>query len=761
MRSAFRTAMTALAGSASVMASAQVTATDGAEGAYLEDIVVTAQKRAESLQDTPIAVSAITAATIEARGITDVSSLTAIAPNLTTTAISGGSSNVATIIRGIGASDPILTSDSPVSLYIDGIVLGRSAGAIFDLVDLERIEVLRGPQGTLYGRNTIGGAVNFITAKPADTFGVRQKFSYGSFDQWQTRTTLDTGEIGDTGLRAKFTYLHRQQDGYVDNVLARDSRDPGAYNLDALRAMVRWDQGGSFRADYAFDFNRRESVAPFAQMIVARPDVLAYLNNSPALGGNAPMLSDRRISTVRSDDQLIIDRVVGHTLTLEWDLGADVTLRSLTGYRQMRQQTLGEDHDGQSGILGLTAHPGVLGGGPFIPTGVQTINLFSATADRRQHQWSQEFNLLGNVGSRLEYVAGLFYFKEKSREASPQFPMIVISPQFAVPVVSILDYEHRSQSIAAFAQSTFHLTDQLSITGGIRYTEDKKWLDQTLPTTRSLVTDFNKFNWAASINYDINDDAMLYGRVATGYKAGGFNARSVSDAAYNPEDLTSYEIGLKSELFDRRVRLNLTAFYVTHKDLQVQQFQAGAGGATNIVVNAGEAEYKGIEVEAQVAVTDGLILSGNFGYLDQQYNHFLIRDPVTDQVIDVSDDAKFVLSSKYTYNISAQYDFPSFDFGQFSARIEYNYRGPVYFYPTLVGTPMRDVISGESRGLLDARLTLSELALGSGQMSVALWGRNLTKEEYRAHGIDWGALGFATNIYGEPRSFGVDVNFTF
>src|SRR5690606_20415432 len=153
----------------------------------------------------------------------------------------------------------------------------------------------------------------------------------------------------------------------------KGSRDPGAFNLDALRAALRWDRGGSFRADYAFDFNHRKGVAPFAQMTVARPDVLAYRNNSPALGGSAPLGSSKRVDTVMSDDRPIVDRVQGHTLTLEWDIGDDLTLRSLTGYRKWRQVTLGEDHDGQSGVLGLTAGPGVLAGGPFVPTGVQSI----------------------------------------------------------------------------------------------------------------------------------------------------------------------------------------------------------------------------------------------------------------------------------------------------------------------------------------------------------------------------------------------------
>ena len=217
----------------------------------LEEIVVTAQKRTENLQDTPLAVSAVTSETIEQRGISDISSLTSIAPNLVVGMTGAGTANVAMFIRGIGEADTVLTADTPVGIYVDGVVLGRTSGAIFDLVDLERIEVLRGPQGTLYGRNTTGGAVNLISKKPGDRFGAEQLFSYGRFDLLQSKTTIDTGEWGSSGIRARATYLHKQRDGYVDNLLRSDSGDPGAYNIDAFRVAFGYGKGGALRLDYA------------------------------------------------------------------------------------------------------------------------------------------------------------------------------------------------------------------------------------------------------------------------------------------------------------------------------------------------------------------------------------------------------------------------------------------------------------------------------------------------------------------------------
>ena len=737
---------------------AQDTAPPASSGG-LDEIVVTAQKRSENLQSTPLAVSAITAAAIEARGITDVSALTAIAPNITVTTAPASSANTAIFIRGIGDQEPVLTSDAPVSIYVDGVVLGRSTGAVFDLVDLERIEVLRGPQGTLYGRNTIGGAVNFITAKPAQEFGIKQRFSYGSFNQWQSRTTIDTGELGTSGLRAKLSYVHREQDGYVNDPTAKGSRDPGALNIDAARVALSFDKGGAFRADYAFDFNHRESMAPAFQATILRPDVLAYVNNSPSLGGAAPVISTKRRKRLALDtDGLLTDKVWGHTLTLELDLGENTMLRSLTGYRKWTNIDRGDDLDGLAGILGNTVDPMILVDGSFTPTGVQPISLFSSSNRRKQHQWTQEFNLIGKIGDRLDYVLGLFYFKEKSQEINPQFPTIVISPEYAAPAYALLSFDHKSRSQAAFGQVTYRATDRLSFTGGMRYTSDKKELDQVSPFARELSRKFHKFNWAASVDYQANDDVLIYGRVATGYKAGGFNARS-ANSGYKPETLTSYEIGLKSEFFDRRVRLNGAVFYATHKDLQIQQFQAGSSGATSITANAGKAKYKGIELEGQAIVATGLTFSGSVGYVDRKYKQFEILDPGTDLPVDVADSARFPFSSKLTWNAALQYDAPRFDFGQLSARVEYNYRGKVYFHPTTVGAPLNDEIAGKARGLLDARITLSELDVIGKKASIAVWGKNLTDEAYRVHGIDFGGLGYAGNVYGEPRSFGVDLNF--
>ena len=248
----------------------------------LEEIIVTAQKREENLQTAPVSVTAVDTQTLVARGITDVSRLDVVAPNVDITPSLVSNAIIDVYIRGLGNDDYTYSFDSPVTLYVDGVPLGSQAGAVFDMVDLERVEVLRGPQGTLYGRNTIGGAVNFITAKPSDQFGIEERVTAGSFHELETRTRLDTGALGDSGLTAKLSYVHKDSDGYVRNTLQSDAGQwPGAEHLNAFRGALRWDKGGRFRANYSYELSVDNSTPPASQTLALYPDAAAYYGASP------------------------------------------------------------------------------------------------------------------------------------------------------------------------------------------------------------------------------------------------------------------------------------------------------------------------------------------------------------------------------------------------------------------------------------------------------------------------------------------------
>jgi iron complex outermembrane receptor protein len=652
-------------------------------------------------------------------------------------------------------------------------VLGRSSGAVFDLVDLERVEVLRGPQGTLYGRNTTGGAVNLISRKPSKTAGVEGMLSYGNLDHALAKISIDSGEIGETGLTARLTYLYKQRDGYVDNVLAPGRRDPGAYNVDAFRIALQYDLSGPFRMNYAYDFNDRRSVGNPMQLAVARPDILDYASASAALGGQPLLISRDRIDPIRLDaDGPIKDRVTGHALTLEYDITDDITLRSLTGRREWENRVV-NDQDGNGGLVGYVVDPGIFAGGPFIPLGIQPISLFNLTFERSQKQWTQEFNLIGKVGDAVDFVLGAFYFHEVARESNPTFLTYILpSPtpieaapgvfvnSFGVNLASDFNYRFESESKAVFGQATVHMTDALSLTGGLRYTRDDKKLDQTLPYSRSLKRDFDKINWAATLDYRWNDDVMTYARVATGYKAGGFNARSQNDG-FAPETLTSYEVGLKSELFDRHLRFNLALFHADHRDVQVGQFLAGSGGSVGITVNAGKAKYNGVEAEFEALIGDRLTLSGNFGYVDRSYKSFIIRDPATDQLVDIARDAHFIYSPGTTANIGAEYRAGQVGPGQLVLRADYSYRSRMYWHSSTLLNPFNDILSDGGVGLLDARISLNDIALGGANVGLSAWVRNLTNADYLLGGVDFGSLGFGTVGYAQPRTYGLDMRVEF
>lgn len=744
---------------------------DGQVTAGLADIVVTAQKRSESLQDTPLAISAVTAETIQARGISDVGSLTAIAPNLIINQTPQSSTSPSIYIRGIGGSDPLLTVDSPNGIYVDGVVIGRSTGAMFDLVDLERIEVLRGPQGTLYGRNTSGGAINLITAKPADELGFVQTLGYGRFNLFQSKTTIDTGELGSSGIRAKLTYLHKQRNGYVDNTAEPSRNDPGAYNLDAFRAAVTYDTGGSVTATYAFDYNHRKSRGIPSQLAAMAPFVEGYLAASPAFGGNEVQFSRDRLKHLTLDnDGELTDKVMGHSLTLEAAVSDSLQLRSITGYREWTSLVANSDLAGNAGLLGFTVSPALFAPPyDFIPEGINPVNLYSGTNDRKQHQWSQEINVIGNIGEKMEFVLGGFYFMEKARELDHSWLTIVIPtddpidlgpglsiPAFGVNVATILDYSHKSESKALFGQTTYHLTDRFSVTGGLRYTWDKRTLNQREDHVYDARVKYGQLTWMANAKYDLTDDVSAYVRVSTGYNSGGFNPRG-SGNAFLPEKVTSYEAGVKAEMLDNRVRLNLAGFHTVYRDMQVSQFEAGSDGATSVTVNAGKARYTGVEAELLAQLAKGLTLSANAGYVDRKFKEYIIRDPETDQLVNMADVARFGYSASTTVNTGLEYQFPHLGFGQLTARVDYNYRSRMYFHPLDILAPFNKYISDKGVSTFDGRVTLSEVELHGAQMSVAVWGKNLTNKDYLLSGIDFGDLGFASISYAEPRTWGVDV----
>lgn len=751
--------------------------------AGLEDIVVTARRTSESLQKTPISITALSSQALEKINVNQVDKVAQVAPNVVISQQSGALSAASINIRGIGQTDPSFALDTAVGIYMDGVYVARSAGSIFDLIDLERIEVLRGPQGTLFGRNTTGGAIQLITRKPTDDFGATLKGGYGSRDNRYVRARVDTGKIAGSPISAAFVYYHRARDGYFDNLLTPDNKDPGSLNVNAYMAAVRGDFG-PLQVDYSYDYDKRTGAPAFFQIVGMTDAAFAYYNRSASLGGAPLQLFDpnkRAQSGLQapSANGKFTGKTVGqgHTLTMSYEQSPALTFKSITGYRKLLM----------ANALGLSGNGDLKGLAPDLS--VQSVVPYNGVnAPMRQRQFSQELQLLGSAGD-FKYVLGAYYFNEKvSEDNRQQLTFIFNISQTPAPLYVGLNlapeakYRARSESYAAFGQLSWKpqsLDEKFELTGGIRYTKDKKrmtLLNSSFgvpdPTNGTDAVSFDNVAFLASASYQFTPDILGYAKISTGYKSGGFNPRApglidptggfVGLNAFKPEKLTSYEAGLKTDLLDRRLRINLAAFYSSYKDLQVAQFASGTGGASTLLVNAGKAEFKGVELEITALPVHGLTLTGSLGYTDPKYKQFLFVEPMTSAVSDISDSARFSNVAKFNSYVSAEYEFQPMTFGQLSVRGSYAYRSHVYFYPNDTVNIFNKQVGSNATNTVDARITLSDIPLGNklrGQLSV--FGENLLDEDQTLYGVDFGGLGFGGKIFAEPRRFGVEAKLTF
>ncbi len=770
-------------------ASAQESAPQAQSG--LGDIVVTARRSAETLQDVPVAVTALGADFIDRQNISDASDVPQFAPNLTIEQQPSSLSAATVFIRGIGNNEPSAVSEQGVGVYLDGVYLARAAGAIFDLIDLERIEVLRGPQGTLFGRNTIGGALQLVSRKPANDLGVTAKAGYGRFNEWYVRGRVDTGYIiGDT-IKASIAGQHRRSDGYVDNILTPTSKDPGSLNATSLAVGLQGDFG-DLTVNYNFDYDTRKGTPAFFQIVAATPLAQSYYAQSPNFGG-APFLVDpERRGTVqqagftdRDGDNRFTSktRVQGHALTLTYEPIPELTIKSITGYRKFFQDT----------ILNLSGN-GVLRG-PVVdftsPTlvSIQNVTPYSGNnAPQRQWQFSQELQALGKVGD-VSYLFGMYYFREKSSEYNRQALTLVTPvaalgalgfPQSVADGITALNpglttvglnsnplqaFGGTSQSMAMFGQASWRpgaLDDKFELTLGGRFTADDKTIyiaGDVSPTLRGRAG-FENFSYLVSASYELAEDVLFYGRLSTGYRSGGINPRAGVINAFDPEKAKAYELGLKSQFLDNRLRLNLAGYVTDYDDLQVQQFAAGTGGATALIVNAGKVQLSGFEAELTALPFTGFQIDGSVGYVKTKFKEFLFRDPLTNLVEDVADVARPVYSPKWTIHVGAEYAYPV---GDATVRLRGDYSRRTKFYVNALDNtaPFNDELVSPAFTNVKARLSVEDIKLGGSSLDIGVWGDNLLNKQTLSYGIDFGGLGFGGATFYKPISYGIDARVEF
>jgi len=738
-----------------------------------DEIIVTAQRREQNLIDVPIAVTALQGQFLQDRSITTIDNLSALAPGLLVSSTATQPNNAQLSIRGSVQQNGSITLDPSVGLYLDGVYIGKAQGSIFDINDLERVEVLRGPQGTLYGRNTLAGAISFVTRKPDGQFRASAETSVGNYDAYTVRGLVNI-PLSDH-LFVKLSGMTLKRDGnvrlvpdpasvggyplgflYNNSVVSHpqgggaQSGQAGTRDRQSLLAQVRYAPSADLTVDYSYDYSRTRGRADASQLDSVDPDGFLGANCSlgPAVCIPAYLYVQPKYSKTLSSDYTHLDRIEinGHGLTVTWNTDA-VTLKSITGYRKM-------NYDGA--VIELDGTP---------------LWLASGGLDTKYKSFSQEFQATGKIGDKLNYVAGLYYFWDKGFTRSPQ-------SFFFGSVNYDTSWGGTTKAYAIYGQADYNITDQIVLTAGLRYTKERKTIVRSsilLPNTvlvdvrksDDVSKDFSALNPTVVLAYKPNDRLSAYIKFAQGYRSGGFNGEATSNIAtttpFRPETINSFEAGLKMTWWDKRINLNLAAFHNHHRNMQLSVFTATSSLAS-LLQNAGSANMNGVEVEMSVRPTPALRISGNFAYLDASYSSY--RDTnALGAVVDVSENRTIPHAPKYQAALNV--DLRAFEgSGGDNLHLIFDARHTSsYFLYAYAKTPTADFplvppsssAKAQSLTLLDLQLRYEDIALGKAKAWIGAWTRNLTNTHRKVNGINFGAQFGGLNIanYNEPRTYGV------
>ena len=781
------------------------------EGAVLEEILVTAERRETVLQETPVAVSVLDAGKIQDMGLFDITDVGSLAPNTIVQMQPASNSNSAITVRGVGSGETSLLLDPKVGLYIDGMYMSKTVGAVFDIIDIESVEVLRGPQGTLFGRNSTGGALNITTAKPTGEWGAKLQASVGNDGYRRWSASVDLPSMGDF-VSARFSGLLMDYDGWANNDYPGQESDLGSEDNGSYRVALRFTPAEQLTVDYVYDRTDNKGVpAPF-QITEVKTSLYSGIGTVPfpfpVLGGPlyqqmaATVGNPRKRREDYSLDFISTEHldVEGHGLTAVWTLPS-VTLKYIFADRETNSTYARADLDGGAYIApdllyGRGMPVPVPGFHASIPEGyvkmtTHELQLFGSLAEERllftlgYYNYGEEayqdnpqtFGLpIAFIAPRNPLLAGAYAAAGFCNQVPGVGPVCVGSQRLPIPLAfpgadpnsnGFVDfiYGQDSDSWAAYGQFVVALTDRIDLTAGLRYTEDDKaaflfnenLLHLSFADRLMNQQDWDNLSYRFNLNYAASEDANLYFTYSTGYNAGGFNARSLTASAFShpveEEEISAFELGLKAQWWDRRLRTNIDLFLNEFDDLQIAQFEAGTGGASSRLVNAGSATYWGIELDATAILAEGLIADLSYGYLDAGFDEYLARNPLTDQEVDIADVTTVPAAPKHTANIGLQYDFRPLAAGSVSLRFDATYTGEFTFHPF-----QNQYDRTYAHWLLGARISFNDLAVGEyGRLRLSIWGKNLTDEHYREWGIDFADLGFAGAVYGRPRTFGIDL----
>ena len=730
----------------------------------LEDVIVTATKRATNLQDTPISISVVNAEALADRHVQSLLDLAdGAVPGLRIATFEARQSALTIGIRGIVPNDANQPArEQGVGVYIDGVYLGRQHGLGAALLDIERVEVLKGPQGTLFGRNTEGGALSLVTRKPSGEFGMRAIAGVGNYDAYSSELHIDFAEVADFAI--KVDGILSVQGPITENILPGEEGF-GAFDRRGLRGQIQWTPTDNFTALFAADVGKDKNTPFYSQLLNYNPNGLTVV---PFTSGSVPSGSIRALSPLvvvngdsvmdRADigvpQQWSVDDTRGVALHLNYQVNDSLELRSITAYREVEV----EQWDNIAG-----AHrPPVVG-----PNA--NFSRYSL-AGLWQDQISQEFQAVGNYGERVDYVAGVYYFRESASDdaATPSTNRwnadgtnyTILDPTPTIRGFRSIDRasEAKSESIAVYGQATFTpamLNDALHITLGGRYTEDDK--SGSLTKVNNAATTFTfsekneRFDPLVTLAYEINDNVNVYAKYATGYRAGGASSRSLTYRSFGPEEVESYELGLKSDLLGNRLRINGAAFYSERVDSQIDFSLVTVIGAstrnTLETVNApGTTKIQGIELEGTAALTDNLTVTGSYTYTDTEV-------PPTENPFSLVVQQVFIAyTPRNAASVAADYNAPLWG-ATFKAHIDANYSDATQAFDQFA-------LKNDKSFIVNGRVAISDIAAGNSgaSLEVSLWSRNLLDEQYvyRRDPSNRNTIGDYGN-FNTPRTFGVQL----
>ncbi len=749
-------------------------ASGSAEEAVIEEIIVTAQKRAEPLQETPVSVTAFSGRTIEALGFRQSVDITAQTPNFSVGYPNGDTGVPAMFIRGVGLNDFAVLNQGPIASYVDETYISSNAAQIFQLLDVERVEVLRGPQGTLYGRNATGGTVNYHSRRPGDEWNGWARAGYGRWSTTKFEGAVG-GPISDTvGIRA--AVLKTDSDGWLKNrftgndqqgidefawrvLLEADPSDElnlllNVHGGETTSDAVQYRHLGTWPAPFFFGDN-----CPNADILAGNcVDILGYSEGMDFFnfidGSTADAVPGYREGNYDFEDKNDTS-FWGMSLTLNWQLPNDMALKSITSYDDVDdarpEETDASPADVLTGVLGV-----------------------------KQETFSQELQLSGQRES-WNWIVGGYYLSDKADDQTSFDLLRLLRPGFigvddpAVcgPLVPAGNptgfcpdqfvFEQQSatrqkiESFAIFADASFDLTEALRLSVGLRYSDEsvdheaaffyaEPAAGDPLITGSEDKTDFSNVSGRVVLDWKPVEDLLVYASVATGFKAGGIQSTTDGSFPYDEEELVSYEAGFKWTTAGGRLRFNGSAFYYDYTDLQVFQFVIVGNPPTpiSLLTNASDAETIGAEFELQWVPVDNLMINLGLGLLDTEYKDF-----VDDLGNDFSGN-KITLAPDVSFNGLIQYDVPV-PGGNLTLQADWSYQDDVFF--DSLNNPL---LSQDGYWLWNARVAWTS---SDDQWEVAGWGRNLGNEKYLSYAFDLSFFGFHEQMLGTPRAFGVELTY--